>query len=116
MRQIAAIILLTASLQPKAAAAQDFTDSPEDVFQRTQRKDNHFAGFDFCPPPHAPDCIERAAKGKALAECEEEVRIYIETVFAYRECLAFETERAVRESNDALDRWKCRKSGANRCK
>ncbi|QGM47970.1 hypothetical protein H2LOC_006405 [Methylocystis heyeri] len=73
-------------------------------------------GFDYCPPPHPPGCMETTGGTKSPTECEEDVQIYIQTVFAYRECLALETERAVRESNDVIDRWKCKKTGSKRCR
>jgi hypothetical protein len=39
--------------------------------------------------------------------CQEDVNRYINSVGAYRLCLMRETERAVRETNGTLQRWKC---------
>jgi hypothetical protein len=88
----------------------------ESALPQEERKDNRIPGFDYCPPPHPPGCIEESTAGSVSEECEENVQIYIQTVFAYRECLALETERAVRESNEAIDLWKCKKSGGRRCR
>lgn len=67
-------------------------------------------GFYFCATPNTPRCVENSEKAKPRGGCEEEVQNYIKFVFRYRECLALEMERAVRESNDLIDDWKCRKN------
>jgi hypothetical protein len=111
---LAACVILIASHEPFTLLAQDFSQESED---RLQQKNVRTPGFDYCPPPHPPGCIvQTSAKGKASADCEEDLQIYIQTVFAYRECLALETERAVRESNDVIDHWKCKKNASKRCK
>ncbi|WP_442754235.1 hypothetical protein ACNHKD_14745 [Methylocystis sp. JAN1] len=43
------------------------------------------------------------------------MQAFIKAVFKYRTCLDKESERAVREANDALEVWKCR-SGAVQCR
>jgi hypothetical protein len=67
-------------------------------------------GFSFCPPPFAPKCVSNpatyATQG-AMDTCQEDVNRYINSVGAYRLCLMRETERAVRETNGTLQRWKC---------
>lgn len=64
-------------------------------------------GFGFCAPPLKPACVDAPA---ATAGCDDEVQAFVKTVFLYRACLEKETERAVREANQAIESWKCRKS------
>jgi hypothetical protein len=63
-------------------------------------------GFTFCPAPEPPACV---AAPKAAPACDAEVEAYVARVFRYRECLARETERAVAQSNDVIDGWRCRR-------
>lgn len=69
-------------------------------------------GFTFCAAPEPPSCV---AAAKAAPACDQEVEAYITRVFRYRECLARETERAVAQSNDVIDGWRCRRMG-ERCR
>lgn len=71
------------------------------------------SGFNFCAPPLRPACID--APDADEAACDRDVQSFISTVFKYRECLGKETERAVREANDALEAWKCR-TGKLQCR
>jgi len=67
-------------------------------------------GFGFCAPPYPPRCISDPATYVSPADtnkCQEEVSRYVNFVGAYRLCLTQETERAVRETNGTLNRWKC---------
>lgn len=69
-------------------------------------------GWRYCSPPYPPACVETSAKapGKPSDErlaCEKAVQSYVASVFAYRVCLAGETERAVREANRVLQTLKC---------
>ena len=86
-----------AALALRSAAAEDARPSP---------------GFFFCAAPYVPRCIEKTAKPKASNVCEREMQVYIQSVFRYRECLAIEMERAVRESNEVIDAWKCRNTSS----
>ncbi len=97
------------------AAAQDFGPDAGQETDQPGTKDERIPGFTYCAPPNQPSCVDGALKGKSDAACEEEVRIYIQTVFAYRACLSFETQRAVRETNDLLDRWKCKRKSGGKC-
>lgn len=63
-------------------------------------------GFTFCATPEPPACVDAA---KAAPACDAEVEAYIARVFRYRECLAREMERAVAQSNDVIDGWRCRR-------
>ncbi|GAC1334012.1 MAG: hypothetical protein NVSMB26_16010 [Beijerinckiaceae bacterium] len=68
------------------------------------------SGFDFCPPPFPPRCVQDEAtyvSPDETAKCQEEVNRYVASVGAYRLCLTRETERAVRETNATLQLWKC---------
>ncbi|HEY8124700.1 MAG TPA: hypothetical protein VIF88_04685 [Methylocystis sp.] len=65
-------------------------------------------GFTYCAPPSRPACIETSVAALAMAACDEEVQLFTKMVFRYRECLERETERAVREANDAIEIWRCR--------
>lgn len=69
-------------------------------------------GFDFCAPPLWPACVDAP---EATAACDSEVQRFIATVFKYRACLEKESERAVREANDAIEAWKCR-TGKLKCR
>lgn len=66
-------------------------------------------GFDYCAPPARPACIETSVSALAMAACDEEVQLFTRMVFRYRECLEREMERAVREANDAIEAWRCRR-------
>ncbi|HMK88212.1 MAG TPA: hypothetical protein VK446_01060 [Methylocystis sp.] len=69
------------------------------------------SGFNFCAPPTSPACIEEARTADEKQACDEIMRAYVASVFEYRACLEAETTRAVLQSNDAIDRWRCRKQG-----
>lgn len=71
-------------------------------------------GFTFCAAPHRPACVSANANELSAEACDLEVKSYIAMVFRYRECLEAESERAVRESNDVIDHWRCRQTG-ERC-
>ncbi len=66
-------------------------------------------GFSYCAPPSRPACIETSVAALAMAACDEEVQLFTRMVFRYRECLERETERAVRDANDAIEAWRCRR-------
>ena len=42
-----------------------------------------------------------------MNHCQDDVNRYVRYVGNYRLCLTQETERAVRETNGTLQRWKC---------
>ena len=68
-------------------------------------------GFGYCAPPNPPSCIDFDSTYKApkqLRLCKEAVQRYVLVVASYRTCLAKETERAILQVNDSLDRYKCR--------
>jgi hypothetical protein len=66
-------------------------------------------GFTFCARPYRPPCASILLKNYPNSACEEQVKAYIASVFRYRECLEKESERAVRESNELIDMWKCKR-------
>jgi hypothetical protein len=69
-----------------------------------------YLGFGFCAPPYPPRCVSNPATYGSQAEidkCEEDMNRYVNSVAAYRVCQTLETERAVRETNGTLQRWKC---------
>jgi CRISPR/Cas system-associated exonuclease Cas4 (RecB family) len=66
-------------------------------------------GFSYCAPPSRPACVETSISALAMAACDEDVQLYTRLVFGYRECLEREMERAVREANDAIESWRCRR-------
>lgn len=67
---------------------------------------NHFG---YCAPPVPPSCVNRVADAgeKKLKACEADVERYVASVFAYRGCIAAETERAVREANLTIRKMRC---------
>ncbi len=72
-----------------------------------------YSRFSYCAPPTPPTCVIVAArKPDTLSACEQEVERYVATVFVYRACLAAETERAVRESNDVIRKMRCARQPA----
>lgn len=73
---------------------------------RAQMAVNHFG---YCAPPVPPSCVNRVADAgeKKLKACEEDVERYVASVFAYRGCIAAETERAVREANLTIRKMRC---------
>ena len=71
-------------------------------------------GFGFCAAPFAPPCIDRRGQTPAQIKiCEGETERYVASVFAYRGCLAVETERAVREANGAIQKMRCARNKAS---
>jgi hypothetical protein len=67
-------------------------------------------GFGFCAPPYPPKCVSTPGTYTSQAEidkCQDEVNRYVNSVTAYRVCQTQEVERAVRETNATLQRWKC---------
>jgi hypothetical protein len=72
------------------------------------KADAAYSRFGFCAPPVSPACIDKL-KGVTgeLAACEQETERYVASVFAYRACLSAEMERAVRETNEAIQKVRC---------
>ena len=68
-----------------------------------------FNRFGYCAPPIPPSCVEQTqdASEKKLKSCEADVERYVASVFAYRGCIAAETERAVREANATIRKMRC---------
>jgi hypothetical protein len=93
-KRFLAITTFLAALMLRSAAAEEARPLP---------------GFFFCVAPYSPRCVEETKSGPNEA-CEGEIKAYVKLVFRYRDCLTIETERAVRESNDVIDAWKCRKN------
>ena len=52
------------------------------------------------------------ASEKRLKACETDVERYVASVFAYRGCIAAETERAVREANATIRKMRCARDPA----
>jgi len=76
-------------------------------------------GFGFCAPPLPPACIDDDKAyddGPGTRDCKERVSHYVADVFAYRTCLLRETQRAVLETNTAVDRFKCGLKSKRRCR
>lgn len=71
-----------------------------------------FSRFDYCAPPYPPPCVGEArdANEAKLKACEADVERYVASVFAYRGCVAAETERAVREANATIQALRCVRS------
>jgi len=72
-------------------------------------------GFTHCAPPFRPPCIDTAETEEEIAACENAMQAYIATVFKYRACIDAESQRAVRDANDAIEAWKCQ-SGKLKCR
>lgn len=73
------------------------------------RAQTAFNRFGYCAPPTPPACVEQTndASEKKLKACEADVERYVASVFAYRGCIAAETERAVREANATIRKMRC---------
>jgi hypothetical protein len=66
-------------------------------------------GFGFCAPPYPPKCVSTPGTYESQAEiakCQDDMNRYVNSVAAYRLCQTLEIERAVRETNATLQRWK----------
>jgi hypothetical protein len=64
--------------------------------------------FDYCAPPFTPACVGSAFRNsEELARCEADTERYVAMVFAYRNCLAAQTERVVREANETIRKMRC---------
>ena len=75
-------------------------------------------GLRFCAPPIKPACVDDADTYRTAARraaCQADLDRYVPTVFAYRVCLNQEMERAVRQTNESLQRFRCRAKGERRC-
>lgn len=67
-----------------------------------------YSRFGYCAPPFPPPCADNNRMTPAeLSRCEADGERYVASVFAYRGCLAAETERAVREANAAIRKLRC---------
>ncbi len=72
----------------------------------------------FCAAPVRPACIDLAASyanARARAGCNAEMEHYVKYVFAWRLCLNAEMERAVHQTNEDIQRHKCRMAGGKNC-
>lgn len=66
-------------------------------------------GWNYCPPPYPPACVENKAASPAAAQaCAKDVERYVAFVFAYRDCKARDLERAISEANRVVSAFKCR--------
>ncbi len=75
-------------------------------------------GLRFCAAPIKPVCVDDFDSYKSpakLAACQKDLDRYVPTVFAYRHCLNQEMERAVRQTNETLQRFRCRAKGEKKC-
>lgn len=98
----------TAASPLSLAIAIAFSTLPAPVYSQAA------SGFNFCVAPPRPACVFETSN-RAAGACDREVEAYVGVVFRYRECLEAESERAVRESNDVIDHWRCRQNG-ERCR
>lgn len=75
-------------------------------------------GLRYCAPPIRPACVDDPdtyREAESRAECQRAMDRYIPTVFAYRQCLSQEIERAVRQTNETIQRFRCRAKAEPRC-
>ena len=76
------------------------------------------AGFDYCVRPQLPACIgnpETYAFPAGQAACDAEARGLVAATYAYRECIAHNVETTLKATNEALDRYRCKKRGSKYC-
>jgi hypothetical protein len=102
MRGVLATNIVALALTSAALAQQPF-DAP---------------GLRFCAPPIKPGCVdaeETYTSPNLKAECQKAMDRYVPTVFAYRQCLNQEMERAVRQTNETIQRFRCRAKGERKC-
>lgn len=75
-------------------------------------------GFTFCVLPLRPSCIDAAATyatKDSVKACDEAVRRYEDSTFAYRACMGRELQRAILDVNNAVDLFKCRSTPRQHC-
>lgn len=72
-------------------------------------EDYYSPGFTLCKIPFRPPCATAKLKAKQAAACEDDMQAYVLSVFRYRACQEAATERAVRDANDYIDAWKCKR-------
>lgn len=75
-------------------------------------------GLRYCAPPIKPGCVDVMDTYKSATSkmaCQKEVERFVPTVFAYRACLNREMERAVLQTNETLQRFRCREKGGKKC-
>ena len=75
-------------------------------------------GLRYCAPPIRPNCVDETETYKAAGKrdaCQKDVERFVQSVFAYRQCLNIEMERAVRQTNETLQRFRCRAKGDRKC-
>ena len=76
------------------------------------------AGFDYCVRPQLPACIDNPktyASPAGQIACDAESRSLIAATFSYRECMSRTVETTLKATNEALDRYKCKKRGSKYC-
>jgi hypothetical protein len=72
-------------------------------------------GLTYCAPPSVPKCIDMKKTfhdPSTVALCELEVARYVPTAVAYRDCLLLESQRAIFQANNAIERFKCAANAA----
>ena len=75
-------------------------------------------GFRFCASPPSPACADRDevySNEVHVKTCQEAMGRFVSNAFAYRDCLQREIQRAMLETNAAIDRFKCSIAAKRRC-
>ena len=74
--------------------------------------------FLFCNEPREPSCVDGNGyfdDEDQFNSCKSEVENYISDVKTYTECLIEEHDKAVKQSNDVIEKFNCRAAGKSYC-
>ena len=74
--------------------------------------------FLFCSEPREPSCVDGNGyfdDEDQFNGCKSEVENYIGDVKTYTACLTDEHDKAVKQSNDIIEKFNCRAAGTSYC-
>jgi hypothetical protein len=74
--------------------------------------------FMFCSEPREPSCVEGNGyfdDADQFNGCKSEVEDYVRDVKSYTECLTEEHDKAIRQSNDIIEKFNCSAAGKSYC-
>jgi len=111
IRALVALSFVVSAVGPLAAAP-----ATEDAFAAPIEAPS--LGLDFCAPPVRPVCLDDARAfddPQGRKSCEDQTNRYVATVFAYRDCMYAQIEKAIRRTNESIALMKCREENQASC-